>query len=111
MMLMLKQLRLRTGTVVWRIKRVISDKNPKRSVSRIGFLLLAVVLLTLAATAQEFEVASVKPNPGGQGSNTRMNFTADGIRYIAVPLRWIVAAAYDIPHTQVFGPDWIFVEA
>ena len=68
-------------------------------------------ILASAATAQEFEVASVKPNPGGQGMNTRMNGNADGIRYIAVPLKWIVAEAYNVPHTQVFGPDWIGVEA
>ena len=57
--------------------------------------------------APSFEVASVKPNPAGQGASTRMGATATGYTYIAVPLQWIVAEAYNVPFYRVQGPEWI----
>jgi len=67
-------------------------------VSARRYLLLAVfaaaVMFGQPAPSPAFEVASVKRNSGGQGPNTRMNSSAGGMRYIAVPLLWIVAEAY-----------------
>jgi uncharacterized protein (TIGR03435 family) len=76
----------------------------------------AAVLLTMAlsaASAQTFEVASVKPTPptvnsmgivgqtGGPGTKdpTRVRFTN-------YPLAGLIMSAYDISYFQFSGPDW-----
>jgi uncharacterized protein (TIGR03435 family) len=78
--------------------------------------LLCVVLLGLfAASAQapSFEVASIKPNRGGDGpSSTRAG--AGQLTMENVSLRKLTLMAYGIPDDRSYalaGPDWLATEA
>ena len=82
-------------------------------------ILLAVTLgvafaIATVARAQEFEAASVKPSPpptqgmirigqrGGPGSPD-----PERINYTNTSLKDVLATAYDLKRTQIFGPDWL----
>src|SRR5262249_41682527 len=72
-----------------------------------GAILAAI--LACGAWAQEFEVASIKPNKTESGhSSTNSNqgrFTASN-----VSLKNLIVRAYDMKDYQVEGPDWLTSE-
>lgn len=70
-------------------------------------LRVALFLLACTCSAQpSFEVASIKPNhSGSRGSD---NDWGDGrISSINVPLRRLIAVAFEIREDQISGPDWL----
>lgn len=76
-------------------------------------VLFGLVIL-VAAQAQEFEAASVKPAPpptggrfmvgseGGPGSRDPTR-----IRYFNIALKELLARAYGVKNFQIFGPSWL----
>jgi len=66
----------------------------------------------LAQSAKEFDVVSVKPSaPDEDNSLMMQNLPGGSIRFVGVPLRLIIMAAYDVKAFQIFGgPDWIKTE-
>jgi uncharacterized protein (TIGR03435 family) len=68
--------------------------------------ILLCALLVAAASAQEFEVVSIKPN--GTGSNSSHTRSDQGrLAALNVPLRQIIVQAYGVKDYQVEGPDWL----
>ena len=78
---------------------------------------LALLLLTIAASGQTFEVASVKPSapPGSGGSRSRIVGVQGGpgspdptrVRFSRMDLKGLVSLAYDASGFQISGPSWI----
>jgi uncharacterized protein (TIGR03435 family) len=68
-----------------------------------------LLLATSLASAQEFEVVSIKPNHSGDNSS---HSTSDGGRMTATnnSLRNFIQMAYGLPDYQVDGPDWLRTE-
>lgn len=69
----------------------------------------ACALIACAALGQEFEAASVKPNPSRGRSS---GFRTDPGRLTAtnVSLRGLIVRAYGVKDFQVEGPDWLSSE-
>jgi uncharacterized protein (TIGR03435 family) len=71
--------------------------------------LFLCALLAAAASAQEFEVVSVKPNKSGSnGSHT--NTDQGRLTAVNVTLRQLIVRAYNLKDYQVEGPDWLGIE-
>jgi uncharacterized protein (TIGR03435 family) len=68
-----------------------------------------VLLPSLVALGQEFEVASIKPSaPNGQGQPIA-GLQNDGamVRYSALSLTLYLGIAYDLKNYQISAPDWM----
>lgn len=63
----------------------------------------------VAAPAQSFEVASVKPSQKtvGPDYNNKFAYSASGLSARNATLKALVSEAYRIQARQVFGPEWI----
>ena len=71
---------------------------------------LALGAGTLAAQAPEqmrFEVASVKPHPDSGDTRVGIEENEGFVRIVNLPLRNIVAIAYDVMPAAVNGPAWL----
>jgi uncharacterized protein (TIGR03435 family) len=68
-----------------------------------------LILATSLASAQEFEVVSIKPNRSGDNSS---HTRSDQGRLTATndTLRNIIQMAYGLPDYRVDGPDWLRTE-
>jgi uncharacterized protein (TIGR03435 family) len=71
--------------------------------------LVCASLVTLAAAAQSFEVASVKPSErlAGPDYNNQFTWSSSGLTARNATLKTLVAEAYRVQRRQVFGPAWI----
>jgi uncharacterized protein (TIGR03435 family) len=79
---------------------------------RRNYLILAVLASSsLLAQPAAFDVASVKRNPAGYGTATRMKGSPGRIDYVGVPLKWLIRQAYRVQDSQISGPDWLNTEA
>jgi uncharacterized protein (TIGR03435 family) len=76
-------------------------------------LRFAPYLVTIALSAQTFEVASVRADngafrPGGPGMKGGPGSNDPGLfNAVQVPLRFLILKAYDIEADQLEGPEWI----
>ena len=68
--------------------------------------MVTIPLIAWAALlAQSFDAASIRPRPAGPGV---MNRESPGrIDYVGVPLRVVIARAYNVDAIQVAAPDWV----
>jgi uncharacterized protein (TIGR03435 family) len=73
------------------------------------WIFACLALATTLASAQEFEVVSIKPNRSGDNSS---HSTSDQGRLTATnnTLRVLIQMAYGLPDYQVDGPDWLQTE-
>jgi uncharacterized protein (TIGR03435 family) len=73
---------------------------------RIGLLLL---VLSLAAFAQEFEVASIRPSSQSAQTQTSAGLTVDGsmVRCSTLDLKLYLQIAYRLKNYQIVAPDWM----
>lgn len=73
------------------------------------WILACLTLAASLASAQEFEVVSIKPNRSGDNSS---HSSSDQGRMTATnnSLRSFIQMAYGLPEYQVEGPDWIRTE-
>jgi uncharacterized protein (TIGR03435 family) len=71
--------------------------------------LLLCAILVSAASAQEFEVVSIKPNKTGSGSS-HSNTDEGRLTAINLSLRQMIVMAYGLKDYQVEGPDWLSTE-
>ena len=65
------------------------------------------------AAPPQFEVASIKPwTPTGQSTAVMGGLRIDGaqVRMSAMPIRDLLAAAYNVKYYQVSGPEWMTTE-
>lgn len=71
--------------------------------------LATAVLISVALFGQTFEVASIKPNPSGNGHS---DTDVDGnlLRMKNVTLKACITWAYRITDSQISGPDWLASE-
>jgi uncharacterized protein (TIGR03435 family) len=68
---------------------------------------IASLLFAATAAAQtSFEVASIKPNNSGDGSDS-VNTTDGSVVMRNVPLRMIIEDAYDLKRYALTAPDWL----
>ncbi len=77
-------------------------------------MIRSVILISAAlwsASAQEFEVASVKPAHSETGRFTMTGGPGTGdpgrISYTNIPLRRVLLDAFDLKNYQLNGPDWL----
>jgi len=73
------------------------------------WILACLTLATSLASAQEFEVVSIKPNHSGDNSS---HSSSDQGRLAATnnSLRALIQMAYGLPEYQVDGPEWLRTE-
>ena len=73
------------------------------------YLLLCLLAAATLATAQEFEVVSIKPDHSGSNNTGTQNdpgrFTATGTN-----LRSLIQMAYSVADYQIEGPEWLRTE-
>jgi uncharacterized protein (TIGR03435 family) len=77
---------------------------------RIDLRIIAVfaILLVAAASAQEFEVASVKPSSSSDTRTLLQVLPGGGLRTSGATVRFLVTLAYQVRSFQVLdGPGWI----
>ena len=68
--------------------------------------ILLCAFLVAAASAQEFEVVSVKPNKSGLTGTTE-NSDLGMLTATNLSLKQMIAEAYEVRDYQVEGPDWL----
>ena len=76
---------------------------------RIPASVLVVAALIAAAQAQSpaFEVATVKMNHSGENCDGRPDLRNGVLTARNVTMRMILRAAYDLPESEIIGPDWL----
>ena len=97
-----------------------------RSSIRFSFISIAILFIVCgvacgqtAKTKLAFDVATVKPSPpldpqrmaadiqAGKMPHIGVFVTASRAEYIQMPLRSLIAIAYDVKPYQITGPDWL----
>jgi uncharacterized protein (TIGR03435 family) len=70
------------------------------------------LLAALAIFGQEFEVASIKLSSPGPQSQLNAGIHIDGamVKYSAIDLKIIIAAAWGVKNYQISAPDWMAAE-
>ena len=71
-----------------------------------------LVLPSLLAFGQQFEVASIKPSAQGAEGQVSAGLHIDGsmVRYSALSLKLYLGMAYNLKHYQISVPDWMASE-
>jgi len=70
--------------------------------------LLTLLLLTTAALAQNFDVASIKPaQPVGPDYNNQLTYSPNGLTARNATLRRLIAESWHLQLNQVLGPNWL----
>jgi uncharacterized protein (TIGR03435 family) len=74
-----------------------------------AFAIAGLVALSSAATfGQSFEVASVKVNTSGERPSE--SGKGDRLTMYNMPMRALIATAYQVPFDRVVGPNWLDTE-
>jgi len=79
------------------------------SLSDMRWISACLILASCAASAQEFEVVSIKPNRSGSNSS-QSHSDAGRLTATNNSLRSLIQMAYGLPEYQVDGPDWLRTE-
>src|SRR5215813_12734580 len=77
---------------------------------RLSFRIIVVltIISVIAASAQEFEVASIKPSGSSDPRTLLQVLPGGGLRASGATLRFLVTLAYQVRSFQVLeGPGWI----
>jgi len=70
--------------------------------------ILAISVLLVAQAAPAFDVASVKPNPGGAGGRAVRSEPGGRLRITNASLRMVMSWAYGVQDSQLAGgPEWV----
>jgi uncharacterized protein (TIGR03435 family) len=72
----------------------------------LGALLSSITFGQATTSAPTFEVASVKVNTSGE-SATSENFENGRLPLLNIPMKVIVARAYQVTNDRIAGPDWL----
>ena len=70
-------------------------------------LCLGLAGILISAQAQEFEVATVKPNRSGQNGDRRPDLQNGVLTARNVTLHMMLRAAYELHESRIIGPDWL----
>jgi uncharacterized protein (TIGR03435 family) len=73
------------------------------------FAILVVSRLAAAQALPQFEVATIKPSAPITGGRVQIGMGGDPgrINYQGLPMRMLLAAAFDVKDYQISGPDWL----
>src|SRR6478752_5130917 len=75
---------------------------------KLRIIIVFTILSVAAASAQEFEVASIKPSSSSDSRTLLQVLPGGGLRTSGATLRFLVTLAYQVRSFQVLdGPGWI----